>query len=39
LVEVLMHGNRARMIEALDESLLGLRPRPSRSMAIRAAAS
>jgi hypothetical protein len=38
LVEVLMHGNRARMIEALDESLLGLRPRPSRSMAIRAAA-
>jgi hypothetical protein len=39
LVEVLMHGNRVRMIEALDESLLGLRPRPSRSMAIRAAAS
>ncbi len=38
LVEVLMHGNRARMIEALDESLLGLRPRPSRSLAIRAAA-
>ena len=38
LVEVLMHGNRARMIEALDESLLGLRPRPSRSLAVRAAA-
>ncbi|MGD0166121.1 MAG: hypothetical protein ABSC51_02370 [Gaiellaceae bacterium] len=38
LVEVLMHGNRARMIEALDESLLGLRPRPNRSLAVRAAA-
>jgi hypothetical protein len=38
LVEVLMHGNRVRMIEALDESLLGLRPRPNRSLAVRAAA-
>jgi hypothetical protein len=38
LVELLMHGNRERMIEALDESLLGLRPRPSRSLAVRAAA-
>jgi hypothetical protein len=37
LVELLMHGNRERMIEALDESLLGLRPRPSRSLAMRAA--
>ena len=28
LVEVLMHGHRVRMIEALDESLLGLAPAP-----------
>ena len=38
LVEVLMHGSREKMIEALDESLLGLRPRPARSLALRAAA-
>jgi hypothetical protein len=29
LVEVLMHGDRLRLIAALDESLLGLRPRPA----------
>jgi hypothetical protein len=28
LVEVLMHGTRAELVEALDETLLGLRPRP-----------
>jgi hypothetical protein len=28
LVEVLMHGARAELVEALDETLLGLRPRP-----------
>jgi hypothetical protein len=28
LVEVLMHGSRAELVEALDETLLGLRPRP-----------
>jgi hypothetical protein len=29
LVEVLMHGNRERLITTLDESLLGLRQRPA----------
>lgn len=29
LVEALMHGNRLGLIETLDESLLGLRPRPA----------
>jgi hypothetical protein len=29
LVEALLHGSRARLIEALDETLLGLRPRPA----------
>ena len=28
LVEVLMNGSRAELVEALDETLLGLRPRP-----------
>jgi len=28
LVEVLVHGARAELVEALDETLLGLRPRP-----------
>ena len=29
LVEVLMHGDRAKLTGALDESLLGIRPRPA----------
>ncbi|MFL5929434.1 MAG: hypothetical protein ACJ77E_21075 [Gaiellaceae bacterium] len=29
LVETLLHGNRAELVLALDETLLGLRPRPS----------
>ncbi|HSC92919.1 MAG TPA: hypothetical protein VLB86_14800 [Gaiellaceae bacterium] len=29
LVEVLVHGDRARLVESLDEALLGLRPRPA----------
>jgi len=29
LVETLLHGNRAELVGALDETLLGLRPRPS----------
>jgi hypothetical protein len=29
LVEVVMHGDRAGLIASLDESLLGLRPRPA----------
>lgn len=29
LVEALVHGDRPRLVEALDEALLGLRPRPA----------
>jgi hypothetical protein len=29
LVETLRHGDRAGLVEALDETMLGLRPRPS----------
>ena len=29
LVEALLHGNRAELVTALDETVLGLRPRPS----------
>ena len=39
LVEVLMHEDRARLVEALDESALGLRPRPAGYFAARAIAS
>jgi hypothetical protein len=39
LVETLMHGDRARLIDRLDESLLGLRPRPPSYFAVRAAAT
>jgi hypothetical protein len=28
LVETLLHGNRADLVVALDDTLLGLRPRP-----------
>jgi hypothetical protein len=38
LVETLMHGDRLRLVEALDESLLGLRPRPAGYFAARAVA-
>ncbi|HEX9415077.1 MAG TPA: hypothetical protein VF895_00050 [Gaiellaceae bacterium] len=38
LVETLMHGNRLKLVEALDESLLGLRPRPAGYFAARAVA-
>jgi hypothetical protein len=38
LVEVLMHGDRAGLIGRLDESLLGLSPRPVGYFAVRAAA-
>ncbi len=37
LVEVLMHGSRAKLVESLDESILGLRPRPAGYFALRAA--
>jgi hypothetical protein len=39
LVEVLMHDDRASLVEALDESALGLRPRPTGYFAARAIAS
>ena len=39
LVEVLAHGERPRLVEALDESLLGIRPRPAGYFAARALAS
>jgi hypothetical protein len=29
LVEAILHGERVRLVEALDEALLGLRPRPA----------
>jgi hypothetical protein len=29
VVETLLHGDRAALVQALDESLLGLRARPS----------
>ena len=38
LVEVLMHEDRARLVEALDASALGLRPRPTGYFAARAVA-
>jgi hypothetical protein len=38
IVETLTHGNRAELIEALDESLLGVRARPG-SFAAQALAS
>jgi len=28
LVETLLHGNRAELVSALDDTLLGLRPKP-----------
>ena len=38
LVETLMHGDRARLLDQLDRSLLGLAPRPSGYFAVKAAA-
>jgi hypothetical protein len=29
LVETLLHGNRAELVSVLDDTLLGLRPRPT----------
>ncbi len=33
LVETLLHGNRAELVRTLDETLLGLRPRPAAALA------
>ncbi len=38
LVEVLMHGDRRGLVERLDDSLLGLSPRPLSYLAVRAVA-
>jgi hypothetical protein len=37
LLETVTHGERQRLIAALDESLLGVRPRPSGTSAVQAA--
>jgi hypothetical protein len=37
VVETLMHGSRMRLIDTLDEALLGLRPRPAGYFATRLA--
>ena len=37
LVEVVMHGDRARLLGSLDQSLVGLAPRPAGYFALRAA--
>jgi hypothetical protein len=34
LVETLLHGNREELVIALDDTLLGLRPRPSSSLRV-----
>jgi len=34
LVEVLSRGDRARLVAELDESLVGVRPRPSGQVAV-----
>src|SRR6478672_4739115 len=39
IVEVLQHDDRARLVTALDEALLGLRPRPAGYFSTRALAS
>jgi hypothetical protein len=33
LVETLLHGNRAQLVATLDETLLGVRPRPASALA------
>ena len=38
LVEAVLHGDREALVAELDEALLGLRPRPGRTVAVRAAA-
>jgi hypothetical protein len=34
LVETLRHGGRAQLVEALDDTLLGLRPRPQSALRV-----
>ena len=37
LVETLMHGDRSQLVDRLDQSLLGLAPRPTSYFAVKAA--
>jgi hypothetical protein len=39
LVEVLLHEDRARLVAALDDAMLGLRPRPAGYFSARASAA
>jgi len=39
LVAAVLHGDRARLVASLDESILGLRPAPQAAVALRPAAS
>jgi hypothetical protein len=39
LVEVLLHEDRTRLVEALDDAMLGLRPRPAGYFSARASAA
>jgi hypothetical protein len=39
LVEALLHDSRLRLVAALDEALLGLRPRPQVTTTARVAAT
>ena len=34
IVETLLHGNREELVAALDETLLGLRPRPTPTLRV-----
>ena len=37
LVQVVMHGDRVALVASVDESILGLRPRPATELALKAA--
>jgi hypothetical protein len=39
LIEVLMGGNRLELLERLDDSLLGLKPRPRSYFGVQSLAS
>jgi hypothetical protein len=39
VVETLVHGERAGLVSALDEALLGLRPRPAAALEVQAVAT
>jgi hypothetical protein len=39
LVETVLHDDRRRLLEALDDALLGLQPRPAGYFSLRASAA